>query len=132
MSSRKKTPNSKSSVYSKNGHPTGICFLDRVTNLLNVRNLSFSCDKPTEALGNCFCYAIAQQLHREEVRSSLSDEMKSLSSNVFQLRQCIINFVKNITPQSEYFQLIDEGRKAYAITASVVGPQSTWEERLEH
>ena len=97
------------SAYSKSGHSSGVGFIQQVTNLINERNLAFVCYKPTEALKNCFCYAIAQQLHREEVSSILSEEVKSLFNNVFNLRQAIVNFVKNITPESEYFQVIDEG-----------------------
>ena len=112
-------------AYSKSGHFSGIPFIQQVNNLLKERNLAFVCDMPTEALGNCFCYAIAQQLHREDVRPSLSEDIKSLSNNVFQLRQAIVNFVKNITPQSEYFHLVDEGRAAYATIAMEGGSQLT-------
>ena len=53
------------------------------------------CDAPTEALGNCFPYAVMQQLHREEIRSTLTDEMKVLSLDCQSLREGIVQFVQD-------------------------------------
>ena len=51
---------------------SGEGYLADVTAILEHRKLPFRCDTPTEALGNCFPYAIMQQLRRPEVRSTLS------------------------------------------------------------
>ena len=67
----------------KSAYSSGSRFIQQVTNLLTERNLAFVCDTPTNADGNCFCYAIAQQLHREEVKTTLSEEVQSLSKNEF-------------------------------------------------
>ena len=79
--------------YSFVGHLSGISFLPAVTRLLRERNLPFNCDAPTEAKGNCFPYAVMQQLHRPAVRSTLSNEVKGLNFEIsFYLRDFIMVF----------------------------------------
>ena len=103
-------------TYSLIGHPSGITFLPAVKQLLREKDLAFRCDEPTEALGNCFPYAIMQQLHRPEIQATLFHDMRMLSENYDNLRKSVVGFVKNINPTSEYFYLIDVSRTEYALT----------------
>ena len=125
----KRYPNN---TYNPMGNQTGRRFLARVQKLLQDRNLSlvYQLDAPTESLGNCFPYALMQQLHREEVYSTLSEEMKQLCENYHDLRVAIAHFVETINQDSEYFEIIDEGRTAY-ITMQIENPLlETWDEHL--
>ena len=118
--------------YSFLGHLSGISYLPTVTKFLEKRKLPFYCDRPTEALGNCFPYAVMQQLHRPEIRETLSDEMKVLSQNYYNLRKAIIEFVKNTNSTSEYYELIDEARDEYAITIhALTNDAPNWDQRLQ-
>ena len=101
-------------TFNKNGHHSGNRYLPAVNKMLKNCNIPFRCDAPTEAYGNCFTYAVMQQLHRPEIHPTLSDEMKLLSENYHYLRTAIVRFVKDITPESEYFTLIDAARTNYA------------------
>ena len=92
--------------YSFVSHLSGISFLPAVTRLLRQRNLPFNCDAPTEAKGNCFPYAVMQQLHRPAVRSTLSNEVKVLCEDYYNLRKAIVGFVKNKAPADEYYELV--------------------------
>ena len=124
---------SRSNCYDILGHPTGKRYLRDVQDLLKRRKLNLRCDAPTEALGNCFPYAVMQQLHREEIRSTLTDEMKVLSLDCQSLREGIVQFVRNITPESEYFALIDACRSAYAEIATFEGKNfPDWDSRLNY
>ena len=84
-SKMKKVSDVRDFTYSPNGHVSGKRFLPDVKSLLIANELPFVCDAPTEALGNCFLYALMQQLNRSNVHSSLSEEMKILSQNYFEL-----------------------------------------------
>ena len=122
---------SRSNCYDVLGHPTGKRYLRDVQDLLKHRKLNLRCDAPTEALGNCFPYAVMQQLHREEIRSTLTDEMKVLSMDCQSLREGIVQFVRNITPESEYFTLIDESRTSWAeIALDAENNLPDWNSRL--
>merc|ERR1711994_310168 len=90
--------------YSFVGHLSGIPFLPSVTRLLRERNLAFNCDEPTEAKGNCFHYAVMQQLHRPAVRSTLSNEVKVLCEDYYNLRKAIVGFVRNTAPGDGYYE----------------------------
>ena len=103
----------KDNTYSKYGHHSGLLYLPAVKKLLIDRNLRFVCDQPTEAFGNCFPYSIMQQLNRAEILRTLSDNIRMLSENYYDLRKAIVQFVTNIAPTSEYYGLIDESRVAY-------------------
>ena len=96
--------------YSRSGHPTGEKFLADFREILERRDLPFRCDKHTEALGNCGPYAIMQQLHRPELQSTLSEEIKILSQNCHTLRSSIVDFIRNMRPSSEYFGIVHEAR----------------------
>ena len=99
--------------------------------MLQNRNLAFICDAPTEALGNCFPYAIMQQLHRPEIQSTLSEELKLLSQNYHYLRKAIVKFVKDISPDSEYFALIDQARANYTeLVMDKTNNLPKWDTRL--
>ena len=113
-----KTQHYQSHRFDTAGHPSGKGFLSRVEKLLRDRNLndSYRLDTPTESKGNCYTYALMQNMHRREIYVTLSDEMKELCENYYVLRVTIVEFVKNATPNSEYFELIGESRTAYAHT----------------
>lgn len=96
-----------------NGMQTILRYFYDVRKLIRERNLPFRCDAPTEALGNCFPYAIMQQLHRPEVWMSLTEDIKLVSQNCHLLRQGIVDFVQNISPISDYFELVNESRTTY-------------------
>ena len=81
---------------------------------------------------HCFPYAVMQQMHRPQIRSTLSDEMKVLSENYYNLRKAIVEFVKNPIPTSEYYELIDEARTSYALTYAAVTKNSLdWDQTLQ-
>ena len=118
--------------YQPAGHPSGIRFLLNVRQMISQQNLPFRCDAPTEALGNCFPYAVMQQLHRPEVWTSLTEEMKTVSQNCHLLRQSIVQFVKNIFPTSQYFQLINDSRDNYIMGLyATTDNEPDWPARLE-
>ena len=71
-----------------------------------------------------------QNMHRREIYSTLSDEMKELCENYHDLRVAIVEFVEKVTPNSEYFQLIDESRTAYAHTQIDDFSLPAWKEVL--
>ena len=104
----------------------GECFLADVAGILKHRRLSFHCDAPTEDLGNCFPYAIMQQLRRPEVRSELSAELTIFSENCHALRIAVVEFVRNISPLSEYFKPIHQSILGYRFAIG-----GSWEDRLE-
>ena len=112
--------------YSENGDPSGVRYLGDVRNIISERMLAFRCDQPTEAMGNCFPYAVMQQLHRPQIRSTLSEEMKHLSENCHDLRTSIVQFVKRITPTSQYYPLINESRNQWILAIG-----NDWDQRLE-
>ena len=103
--------------FDKMGHNSGMGFLKKVAELLRKRNQdqTFRCDSPTESKGNCYPYALMQQLHLPKIYDTLSDEIKRLCENYHDLRVAIIKFVKNIDSNSQYFTQIDEGRTQNAI-----------------
>ena len=113
--------------YSRAGHPSGNGYLADVAKLLERRGLQFQCDKPTESLGNCFPYSIMQQLHRPDVRITLSEDMKDVSQNYLDLRVSIVNFVRKnlIDPTSEYYGRVNEAGVEYT---DVTG--ENWDTRL--
>ena len=92
--------------YSESGNRSGARYLADVRALIASQGLPFQCDQPTEALGNCFPYAIVQQLHRPEVRATLSPDLTMISENYHHLRSAVPDFVTNISPASEYFDLV--------------------------
>ena len=107
-------------------------FFFDVLNMISQKNLPFRCDAPTEALGNCFPYAVMQQLHRPEVWTSLTEEVNMVSQNCHLLRQGIVEFVKNIFPTSQYFELIDESRTIYMMALGAYRDNAPdWQGRLE-
>ena len=114
------------------GHQSGRGFLSKVEKLLRDRNLndSFRLDAPTESKGNCYPFSLMQNMHRREIYDTLSDEMKELCENYHDLRVAIVEFVENVTPNSEYFQLIDESRTAYVHTQIDDPSLPTWNEVL--
>ena len=119
--------------YSFVGHLSGISFLPAVTRLLRERNLAFNCDAPTEAKGNCFPYAVMQQLHRPAVRSTLSNEVKVLCEAYYNLRKAIVGFVRNTAPGDEYYELIVAARNSYEATRDAIPefPRPSWQQRLK-
>ena len=123
-------------TYSKSGHESGKGYLPEVEQLLKDHNRAFRCDAPTEAKGNCFPNAIMQQLHRPEIRSTLSDETKLLSENDHHLRTAIIQFIRATlsNPQSPYYNLFDEARNTYTIMAIEQGfyDSRDWDSLLEY
>ena len=112
--------------YSENGHVSGIPYLADVAKILKHRDLSFRSDAPSEARGNCFPYAIAQQLHRPEIRATLSQDMIVLSQNYHALRLSIVGFVRDISPLSEYYVPIHEAIREYCFVTGL-----DWVKRLE-
>ena len=104
MLSLPKTHHYQSHRFDTAGHPSGRGFLSRVEKLLRDRKLndSYRLDTPTESKGNCYTYALMQNLHRREIYTTLSDEMKELCENYHDLRVAIVEFVENVTPYSEY------------------------------
>ena len=132
MLSLGKTQQYQSHRFDAAGHPSGRGFLSRVEKLLRDRKLndSYRLDTPTESKGNCYNYALMQNMHRREIYVTLSDEMKELCGNYHDLRVAIVEFVKNVTPNSEYFELIDESRTTYAHTQIDDSSLPTWEEVL--
>ena len=106
-------PNFSAFRYPFVGHLSGISFLPAITLLLRERNLAFCCDTPTEAKGNCFPNAVMQQLHRPAVRSTLSNEVKVMCEDYYNLRKAIVGFVNNATLEDEYYELIAAARDFY-------------------
>ena len=104
-----------------------------VSRLISSRNLAFCCDAPTEAKGNCFPYAVMQQLHRPAVRSTLSNELKVLCEDYYNLRKAIVQFVKNTGPTDEYYELIVAARNSYEATKDAMpdNPLPGWHQRLQ-
>ena len=113
-------------VYSENGHVSGIRYLADVAKILECRGLRFRPDAPSEAMGNCFPYSVAQQLHRPEIRATLSQDMIVLSKNYHALRLSIVGFVRDISPLSEYYMPIHEAVREYCFVT-----QEDWAKRLE-
>ena len=107
--------------YSENGHVSDIPYLAYVGKILKRRGLSFRPDAPTEAMGNCFPYSIAQQLLRLEIRATLSQDMIVLSQNYHALRLAIVAFVRDISPLSEYYVPIHEAIRDYCLVAKRIG-----------
>ena len=122
-------PNHK---FNEMGHNSGIGFLKKVKELLRKRNQdqSFRCDSPTESKGNCYPYALMQQLHLPKIYDTLSDETKGLCDNYHDLRVAIVAFVKNIDSNSQYFTQIDEGRTQNALMQIEDISLPTWEDQL--
>ena len=115
--------------YSRFGGPSGQRFLADSREILERRNLPFRCDKPTEADGNCGPYAIMQQLHRPELQSTLSEEIKILSQNCHTLRTSIVDFIRNLRPTSEYFGTLAEIRTQHNLTwkqITVIAGKKNW------
>ena len=100
-------------------------FLSDAVKLLEKRGLPFRCDSPTDDNGNCFPFAVMQQLRRPKIRSALSAEMTIFSEDCHKLRLAVVNFVKNISPLSEYYTPIYDSIIAYRLSHS-----GTWEARL--
>ena len=74
-----------------------------------------------------------QQLHRREIRSALSDEMKGLCEDYYDLRSAIVNFVRSTAPTNEYYNLIAAARDSYEATkdANPDNPLTGWHQRLQ-
>ena len=132
-------PNKESGVYrnrtfNKMGHGTGRTYLESIQQLLHNRNQDtlYRLDAPTESKGNCYPYALMQGLHRPEIYTTLSDEMKELCENYHDLRVAIVEFVKYITPASEYFTIIDDSRANYAELQINDPSLPTWDEVIEN
>ena len=89
------------------------------------------CDAPTEACGNCWPYSIVQQAHRPEIWSTLPDDIKPYCNNSSLLRQAIVRFVKEISPESDYFDLIDDCRTQYTILSASDDTLDDWDTRLD-
>ena len=98
----------EANAYSESGHQSGVRYLSDISKLLIKRKLAFVCDKPTEAYGNCFPFSIMQQLHRPEIRCTLSEEIRVLSENYYDLRQAVVQFITNMGPISDYYDLRSE------------------------
>ena len=94
---------------------------------MGTKGLPFRCDDPTEDKRNCFPYSIMQQLRRSEVRPSISEEMVNLPQNCHALRLAVVDFVRNISPLSEFYGPMQEAIINYR---QAIG--GTWEERLEN
>ena len=101
--------------YTITGSSTGLAFIAQVEHLLLQRGLPFVCDAPTCGTGNCLPFAVMQQLHQRDIYSSLSVEELRVSNNCHDLRVAVVNFVRNITPFSEYYSLIQESKTAICI-----------------
>ena len=97
-----------------------------VAGILERRRLPFRCDAPAEDLGNCFPYALMQQLRRPKVRSTLSAELAIFSENCHALRIAVVEFVQNINPLSDYFKPIHQAILEYSFAIG-----GSWEDRLE-
>ena len=76
-------PNKEASVYRshtfhKMGHGSVRNYLKRMQQLLDIRNQAnlFRLDAPTESLGNCYPYALMQNLHKPEIYANLTNELK--------------------------------------------------------
>ena len=112
--------------YSPTGHNSGRAYLSDVREVLKARKVDqrLRCDQPTEALGNCFPYAIMQQLNRAEVKSSLSDEMVILSQNYHTLRTSLVDFLKNIGPSSGCYWSVMESKENFRLSGG------NWDESL--
>ena len=85
-----------------------------VVYLLKRRQLEFVPDKPTEALGNCFPYAIVQQLHRPEIMSTLPERMVILSEDCQVFRAAVTDFVRNLNSSSKYYEYAQDARRSYS------------------
>ena len=118
--------------YNAMGHNSGLGFIKKVEELLRNRkqDLLYRCDSPTESKGNCFPFALIQQLHLPYIYCTLTDYMKSLCENYHDLRVAIIEFVKNIDTSSQYFTAIDEGRTQSALMQIEDSSLPTWDETL--
>ena len=114
------------------GHKSGLGFIKKVEELLRKRNQDqqYRCDSPTESKGNCYPFALAQQLPQPYIYCTLTDYMKSLCENYHNLRVAIVEFVKNIDISSQYFTPIDEGRTQNALMQIENPSLPTWEEQL--
>ena len=121
-------------IYSPFGHRSGNKFLARVDGMLKERNVALRCDFPSEAKGNCFPYAISQQLHLPSISCHLCDAIKKLSKNYHDLRLAIINFVKYIKPSSKYYERINHSRLAYMELhpdQNILSNFSAWDMKLQ-
>ena len=118
--------------FCKTGHKSGKGFLKKVQELLRKRNQAtlFRLDAPTESKGNCFPYALMQNLHLPHIYCTLTEEKKCLIENYHDLRVAIIRFVQNIEMDSQYFAPIDEGRTQNALMQIEDNSLPTWEEKL--
>ena len=125
--------------YQPLGHASGILHLAAVNELLRslrCRNIALSLDSPTEGLGNCFVYGLMQQLHRPEIRSTLSESLKIISRNHDFLRKAIVQFVRETlyNQESEYYAFFDASRTNYVLsgTKEESANPPDWEEHLEY
>ena len=121
--------------FSTTGHPSGKRFLGRINGFLRRRGIGLQCDVATEARGNCWVYAVMQQLHRPDVATGLCEDMVRLSQNSFDLRMGIVNFVKTIDEKSEYYAVMTAAREATNTIADTTedlddADSRTWENKL--